>query len=61
MSGKAFTYEPSPEKTNVLQCENKDGDQLLGNPEADQRLCFRYLDSKIPLLPKSKFQDSSHL
>ena len=33
-------------------CENKDADQLRGNREADQRLCFRYIDSKIPLLPK---------
>ena len=33
-------------------CENKDADQLPGNPEADQRLCFRYMDSTIPLLPK---------
>ena len=31
-------------------CENKDADQLRGNREADQRLCFRYTDSKIPLL-----------
>ena len=35
-------------------CENKDADQLRGNREADQRLCFRYMDSKIPLLPKSE-------
>ena len=35
-------------------CENKDADQLRGNREADQRLCFRYLDSKIPLLSKSE-------
>ena len=35
-------------------CENKDADQLRGNPEADQRLCFRYKDSTIPLLPKSE-------
>ena len=35
-------------------CENKDADQLRGNREADQRLCFRYLDSTIPLLLKSK-------
>ena len=35
-------------------CENKDADQLRGNCEADQRLCFRYTDSTIPLLPKSK-------
>ena len=32
-------------------CENKDTDQLYGNLEADQRLCFRYTDSAIPLLP----------
>ena len=35
-------------------CENKDADQLRGNHEADQRLCFRYFDSTIPLLPKSE-------
>ena len=33
-------------------CENKDADQLRGKREADQRLCFRYIDSTIPLLPK---------
>ena len=37
-------------------CENKDTDQLRGNREADQyreadqRLCFRYIHSPIPLL-----------
>ena len=35
-------------------CENKDADQLCGNRKADQRLCFRYIDSTIPLLPKYK-------
>ena len=35
-------------------CENKDADQLRGNREADQRLCFRYTDSAIPLLPISE-------
>ena len=35
-------------------CENKDSDQLRGNREADQRLCFRYTDSTIPLLSKSE-------
>ena len=38
-------------------CENKDADQLLGNREdreADQRLCFRYIDSTVPQLSKSK-------
>ena len=31
-------------------CKNKDADQLRSNREADQRLCFRYTDSTIPLL-----------
>ena len=35
-------------------CENKDADQLRGNCEADQRLCFRYTDTTIPLLSKSR-------
>ena len=29
--------------------ENKDADPLRGNSEADQRLCFCYTDSTIPL------------
>ena len=41
-------------KPTICICENKDADQLRGNREADQRLCFRYLDSTIPLLPKYK-------
>ena len=32
-------------------CENKDADQLHSKREADQRLCFRYIDSTIPLVP----------
>ena len=35
-------------------CENKDTDQLRGNHEADQGLCFRYINSTIPLLSKSE-------
>ena len=35
-------------------CENKDADQLRGEREADQRLCFRYTDTTIPLLSKSE-------
>ena len=35
-------------------CKNKDADQLRGNREADQRHCFRYTDSTVPLLPKSE-------
>ena len=50
-----FAYEPRHEKTGFLHiCENKDADQLRGNREADQRLCFRYTDSTIPLLSKSE-------
>ena len=41
-------------KPTFCICENKDADQLRGNREADQRLCFRYLDSTIPLLLKYK-------
>ena len=41
-------------KPGFCICENKDADQLRGNREADQRLCFRYIDSTIPLLPKSE-------
>ena len=48
-------------KPTFCICENKDADQLRGNREADQRLCFRYIDSTIPLLPYTKFQASSYL
>ena len=41
-------------KPDFCICENKDADQLRGNREADQRLCFRYTDSTIPLLYKSE-------
>ena len=44
------SYEPRREKTVFCICENKDADQLRGNREADQRLCFRIIDSAIPLL-----------
>ena len=40
-------------------CENKDADQFHGNREADQRLCFRYMDSTIPLLPNSEISSLS--
>ena len=35
-------------------CKNKDADQLRGNREADQHLCFCHTDSTIPLQPKSE-------
>ena len=41
-------------KPDFRICENKGADQLRGDREADQRLCFPYTDSTIPLLPKSK-------
>ena len=40
-------------KQTFCICENKDVDQLRSNRKADQRLCFRYTDSTIPLLPIS--------
>ena len=41
-------------KSTICIGENKGADQLRGNREADQRLCFRYSDSTIPPLLKSK-------
>ena len=41
-------------KPTICIGEDKDADQLRGNREADQRLCFRYSDSTIPLLLKSE-------
>ena len=46
-------------KPAFCMCENKDADQLRGNREADQRLCFRYTDSIIPLLLKSEISSLS--
>ena len=41
-------------KPTICIGENKGADQLRGNREADQCLCFRYSDSTIPLLLKSE-------
>ena len=41
-------------KPSFCICKNKDADQLRGNREADQHLCFRYTDTTIPLLSKSE-------
>ena len=41
-------------KPDFCLCENKGADQLRGNREADQRLCFRYTDSTNSLLLKSE-------
>ena len=43
-------------KQTICVDENKDADQLRGHREADQRLCFRYSDSTIPLLLKSEYR-----
>ena len=40
------------EKTCFKHMQNKGADQLPGNHAADQRLCFPYIDSIIPLFPK---------
>ena len=54
-------FELRHETTNILHMckqrrisENKDANQLRGNHEADQRLCFPYTDSTIPLLSESE-------
>ena len=41
-------------KPTICICETKGADQLRSNCEADQRLCFRYTYSTVPLLFKSK-------
>ena len=41
-------------KLTICLGENKGADQLRGHREADQRLCFRFSDSTIPLLLKSE-------
>ena len=41
-------------KPDYCLCENKGADKLCSNCTADQRLCFRYMDSIILLLLKSK-------
>ena len=48
-------------KPTICIGENKDADQLRGNREADQRLCFRYTDTIVQLLffLNLKFQASS--
>ena len=41
-------------KATICIGENEGADQLRSTCEADQRLCFRYADSTISLLSKSK-------
>ena len=37
-------------RATICICENGGAVQLRGNREVDQRLCFRDIDSTIPLL-----------
>ena len=37
-------------KATICICQNKDADQLRSTCEADQCLCFHYMDSTFPLL-----------
>ena len=41
-------------KSTICIGENKGADQLRGNREADQHLCFLYSDSTVPFLLKSE-------
>ena len=49
----SFPFEPM-RKPAFCTCVKKDADQLRGNRKADQRLCFRFIESTIPLLSKSE-------
>ena len=51
-----FHVEPRHEKHCFLHMRKQRRDQLLGNRTADQRLCFRYIDSTnyLHVLPKSE-------
>ena len=42
-------------------CEHKEADQLRGNREADQRLCFATWIERSRFCLNPKFQTSSHL
>ena len=47
-------FEPRHEKTCFLFMQSKGADQLRCNRAVDQGLCFRCIDSTIPLLSKSE-------
>ena len=48
--GLLFSYEPHHEKTRFVHMRKKGVDQRCSHCTADQRFCFRYADSTIPLL-----------
>ena len=41
-------------KPTFCICVDRDADRLRGGREAGRRLCFRYIDSTVPLLAKCK-------
>ena len=41
-----------PRKPDFCIYENKGVDRVCGNPAADQRLCFCFIDRTMSLLPK---------
>ena len=45
-----FLIQAAAWENQQSQGKNKGADQLRSNCEADQRLCFRYTDSTIPVL-----------
>ena len=61
------TIGPAVSEEKIFEIVDDDGrrtDDGRGNREADQRLCFRYTDSTLPLLPNNinpTFQASSLL
>ena len=55
MRNPVFAYNPVFAQAKTFSTsKNKGADQLRGNHAANQRLCFSYIDSTIPLLSKSK-------
>ena len=62
MGEKSKNIEPRREKTSFLYMRKqrrRSASRLSVNREADQRLCLRYTDSTIPLLPKSEISSLS--
>ena len=58
----AALYKLRHEKTGFFWLgENRGADQLRSICKADQRLCFHYMDSRIPILSDPKFPAFSHL
>ena len=54
MFSAALTQSPVLRKPAFCICENKGPDQLY---TADQCFVFRFIDSSIPLLPKSEISN----